>query len=206
MKKITLLITSLFIVLFTFSQENQNTIIQTNDSINSEITKKEINFDEYGGKFSTGIALGGGGIIGIPLRFYFTPKIAIEAGAYLRPKALHCHGYTFHPFYDSFNFWDISAGVMVVGGTIIYFKKYYKSRRKKIKLNGISIKGGQSFSYNPESFFSLGWAHESFRKNNKDHSFIFELGFGVLLEHNNYSPPKGLPLIYWKLHWNWYNK
>lgn len=206
MKKITLFIACLLLSATTFSQETQDVVYLKNDSIIKETIIEQINLDEYGRKFSTGFAIGGGGIIGIPLRYYFTPKFAIEAGAYLRPIVGHISGYNFHPYYDHFDYWDISFGVMVAGGTIIYFKKYYKSRKKKIKLNGISLKGGYSFSEAPDSFLSLGWAHESFKENNKNHSFIFELGFGVLNAYNYSKPPKALPLIYWKLHWNWYNK
>ena len=231
MKKIILFIASLLLATIVFSQETQDVVYLKNDSIIrgiiieqvpneqikikinngsvfickfSEIIKitkevEEINLDEYGGKFSTGVAIGGGGIVGIPLRFYFTPKFAIEAGAYLRPVIKERQSY-----YSGY--YDISAGVMVACGTIIYFQKYYKSHREKIKLNGILLKGGYSFSEAPDAFISLGWAHESFRKNNKNHSFIFELGFGVISSYIYSNSSEAMPLIYWKLHWNWYNK
>ena len=204
MKQISLFIACLLLATITFSQETQDVVYLKNDSINKgiiieQVPNEQINLDEYGGKFSTGVAIGGGGLFGIPIRFYFTPKFAFEAGAYLRPvlKQRYFHG----PGY-----YDIYAGVMVAGGTNIYFNKYYKLYKEKIKLNGISLKVGYSFSVAPESFLSLGWAHESFKKNNKNHSFIFELGFGVLNAYNYYDTFDLKPLIYWKLHWNWYNK
>jgi hypothetical protein len=203
MKKIILFISSLLLATIVFSQETQDVVYLKNDSIIrgiiiEQVPNEQINLDEYGGKFSTGVAIGGGGLFGIPIRFYFTPKFAFEAGAYLRP-VIKDRQYYYSGYYD------IYAGVMVAGGTNIYFNKYYKSHKDKIKLNGISLKGGYSFSVAPDAFLSLGWAHESFKKNNKNHSFIFELGFGVISSYIYSNSSEAMPLIYWKLHWNWYN-
>lgn len=38
--------------------------------------------DQYGGEWSYGIALGGAGIIGLPIRYHYNKKNAIEFGTY----------------------------------------------------------------------------------------------------------------------------
>lgn len=40
--------------------------------------------DDYKGKLSFGVAIGGG-IVGIPVRTYISPKFALEIGAFYRP-------------------------------------------------------------------------------------------------------------------------
>jgi len=52
-----------------------------------KIVKQQNNTDlaTYGGKTSFGIAIGGNALVGIPLRYYFTPMMAFEVGAFYRP-------------------------------------------------------------------------------------------------------------------------
>lgn len=166
-----------------------------------KITKEreEINLDEYGGDFSYGVAIGGGGLGGVPIRFYTNSMTAIELGAYYRPIFIDM-GYTS----------DIKSSIALAGGINIFLDKHYKSIKEKIKLNGLSVKGGYATSsISDEYFISFGWAHESFKKRNKKQSFIFELGGGYLKQNfkDPYEVEISIPvLIYWKLNWNWYSK
>ena len=102
---------------------------------------------------------------------------------------------------------------MLAGGSNLYLKKHFKSKKEKVKLNGISFKAGYSISKFTETFLSIGWAHESFKVTNKTHSFIFELGGGMMYmditgdyEFFGYSNSGYSPLVYWKLHWSWYGQ
>lgn len=158
----------------------------------------EVNLEEYGGKLSYGIALGGGGLFGVPFRFYPSPLFALEIGAYYRPMLRLDDGGT-------------NSGLMIAGGLNIFLDKAYNHEKGKIKLDGISLKAGYSFAEYPESIFSAGWAHESFKKKNKNRSFIFELGMGIAKLNTNAdfyyaNEKKTMPLIYWKCNWNWYAK
>ena len=123
--------------------------------------KKEVeqpDLNEYGGKYSFGIALAGGGIFGFPARVYLNQMTALELGAYYRPTIVLNTDETYH-------------GIMLAGGSNLYLKKHYKSKKEKVKLNGMSFKAGYSISKFTETFLSIGWAHESFKVTNKTHSF-----------------------------------
>ena len=119
--------------------------------------------DEYGGRFSYGVATGGGGIVGIPVRTYISPKFALELGAFYRPAIVLTAGAS--DALGSFN------SIVLAGGPNYYFKKHYKSKKQKIKLNGITIKGGIGFGDFSTYLFGGGWIHESFKKRNKINLF-----------------------------------
>ena len=187
---------------------NEHIKIMTNDgnifvfkySEIEKITKEaeELNLDEYGGQISYGIAIGGGGIVGVPVRYYLNPKTALEAGAFYR-MTIDLDNET------------STGGIMIAGGPIIYLDKSYNSFKEKIISNGITLKAGYSFSDYKETMFALAWARESFKKRNKKNSFVFELGAGVLnyLDSGDMYYPNGSktqPLLYWKVHWSWYGK
>lgn len=138
----------------------------------SEIKKmtkeaEEINFDD-GGQYSYGIAIGEGGLVGLPFRYYINPKVAIEAGAYFRS--------VFSLADDKINTFSSTT---LAGRTNLYLSKFYNLIKEKIILNGLSFKAGYSFGDYPESMFAVGWAHEFFKKKNKKQSFIFEFGAGA---------------------------
>jgi hypothetical protein len=165
---------------------------------------QSINVDEYGGSFSSGFALGGGGIgIGVPLRFYLNPKFALEADALIRPVIVSVDSK--YNFYFGFN---------LAAGPVVYFSKYYNPGKNKVVLNGMSVKGGYCISKIKNSMIAINWAHETFKKDNKKRSFIFELGLGLVFWNQSdfeenfdtymYSFPKTSPMIYWKCHWAQY--
>jgi len=230
MKKLVLFIAVLLFSSLAYSQKNQDVIYLKNGTIlkgliteqvpneqlkiktiegifytckTSDIEKitkeaNEVNLEEYGGKFSYGIALGGGGIFGIPIRYYSSPTFALEIGAYYRPM--------FNLDSETTN-----GGIMISGGTNIFLNRSFDYSRGKLKLDGISLKAGYSFANYPESIFAVGWAHESFKKENKKRSFIFELGMGISKLNTNAdffyaNGKKTQPIIYWKCNWNWYSK
>jgi len=149
---------------------------------------------EYGGLFSLGIALGGGGIIGIPVRIYPAQKFAIEAGCFFRPFfAFENEGLEIYP------------GAMLAGGFLIYPQKEL-FRGTNAKMQGLFLKGGHSFGTVPESFGALGWAMEKIKWAGS--SFSVEVGGGVLVMHSddpqlNYgiTQSKIQPLLYWKVSW-----
>ncbi len=114
-----------------------------------------------------GVAIGGGGIVGVPLRIYPTPTFAVEVGGYFRP---------FININD--DYFTIDPGVMLAGGFIIYPKA---SVQKPLvaKMSGFSLKGGHSFSKVPESFGSIAWAIE--RTKWAGNNFGIEIGGGALI-------------------------
>ena len=72
-------------------------------------------FNDYGGKYSFGVAIAGGGILGIPVRYYLNPKTAFEMGAYYRPIIV---------IYSDLNNYTTYNGLMLAGGTNIYLKQH----------------------------------------------------------------------------------
>ncbi len=151
-----------------------------------------VDTSEYGGRFTLGIAIGGGGIAGIPIRIFFAQLFALELGVYYRPVIVI--GGDSDP-----------GGPMFAGGFDIYFNKRYS--RSRIKLNGIFIKGGYSLSKIVHSeFAALGWAHERMRVGNRSYSFSIELGTGLIfnqLKRDDVEMNDIGFLLYWKFHWGW---
>lgn len=229
MKKFYLFITGLLLATIVFSQDavylnngsmikgkiieqvpNEQIKIKTRDgsifvykfSEVEKITKEtdEINLDDYGGKFSCGVAIGGGGIVGIPVRTYISPKLALELGVFYRPAViLYTGGYYSADHFNS---------IVLAGGPNIYLKK--KLKKNRIKLNGITIKGGIGFGDFSTYMLGGGWIHEKFYKRNKNRSFSVELGPCLIVTDNlpaEYYEIFPSPVaIYWKLQWSFYRK
>ncbi len=155
--------------------------------------------DDFGGKFSLGPAIGGGGTVGLPLRYYITQKAILELGPY----------WTTITDFDLNDLNDSTAGInivginiMVAGGFVYYFDKKYIDYKKKCINNGIFIKGGYSFGTMPDYFVAAGWARERFRLEKQRRSFNFELGAGYL-GSSDYDPPSPI-MIYLKLSLTWF--
>lgn len=190
-------------------QENSDIIIKTIDgylysfkSIEIEQILKEYNknLELYGGKFSSGIAIGGGGVFGLPMRFHRSDKFAFELGLFYRP------GYfTADNYYSSSSYFVHSAVISL--GPDFYFERHYKERKQKIISNGITIKGGIGFGEFNTGSIAIGWIHESFKAANKKKSLTFELGPGLVFtdfNRNNLYYSNSILGIYWKVQWNWY--
>ena len=178
-------------------ESSSDTVKNTKATIKKE---GEFELNDYGtGQFSIGVAIGGGGIIGAPVQFHVNPKITLEAGLFYRPVALTSD------YSDDIEF---KGSLLFSGGANLYLNKFYKKSKDKIKRNGVAIKAGRSFGNYSQSFFMVGWANEGFRKGNVSNSLVFELGLGIL--NSNFSDeysfyePETSPLVYWKIHWNFY--
>lgn len=172
----------------------------------SDLDYPEIKFSNYGGDISTGFALGGGGVLGFPMRFYFDNISSMELGFYLRPILLSnedTRGNTTN---------SLKLGAMFTGGPVAYFSRKYDPLQGKVKQNGIFFKGGYGIS-RPinEYLFAIGWSYRSFKENSTDSSFTMELGPGFLSgkfknDYSGYERRFGPIIIFWKLQWNYYHK
>ncbi|MBN1181613.1 MAG: hypothetical protein JXB49_04940 [Bacteroidales bacterium] len=173
------------------------------EKITKESSKADVS--TFGGNFSYGVAIGGGGIIGMPFRFGGS-AFSFELGAYYRPIVVS--GNTSIQLYSS---------VMAAGGPGINLGTKEKMSKSKIVKNGISLRGGYAVGEVNSAIFSLNWMHESFKKDNPKQSFVFELGGGASYigeyrftetgsnySYTTYSYGYYMPLIYWKCHWNNY--
>ncbi len=158
-----------------------------------------VDVDDYGHTgIAYGIAIGGGGLFGVPVQYNATPMTALELGLFYRPTIVV-------NYYDEA---EVKGGVMLAGGANFYLKKHYKQSKRKVKLNGISVKAGRSFGDFAQTFFAAGWASEGFRKDRTNQSLVFELGLGVVQSNYSgeglfYEEPGITPLLYWKLNWKW---
>jgi hypothetical protein len=145
--------------------------------------------EDFGGKFSLGSAIGGGGAVGLPLRYYINQMSILELGPYFRPV---------------YN-WDtgkVGTNVLIAGGYVYYVRKMYIISKQKCISDGIFIKGGYSFWRWPDYFATFGWAHEIFQLDYERHSFNTELGVGLL---GSKSYNRGAPLlIYLKFSWTYF--
>lgn len=169
------------------------------------LQSEKIPLDEYGGDFSYGVAIGGGGLFGIPVKMHLNKKSAFEIGAYYKPAIVSI---TEEGWYDESTTDYYLHSCIIFGGWNFYLGQYFKERKQKVKNNGIAIKGGFGFGDYSSYILSTGWIHESFKKRNKNHSFQLELGPGLIFT-DNYKIDKSINTgglgIYWKLQWNWYN-
>ena len=152
---------------------------------------------------SFGFAVGGGGLIGVPVRYRLGKDLVAEAGLFYRPIVL------INEFNDEVSF--EKGGPMLTGGINYIMNRKLKEYKGKYKKHGVYFKGGHSFSSFSDSFLSAGWAVETFKINKSNRSFIFELGPAVFFNHwvtesdfFPYKTNKVSPVIFFNLHWNWY--
>lgn len=171
-------------------------------------------FNEYGGTFGLGIAIGGGGIVGAPLRFNFSRKFAFEAGVFIRPMYIEKE-YIKYDYYGhiigSYNEEKFIFPPMIALGFDFFFSEQFNSYKQKIYKQGLLFRFGHTLTDAiGENMFAIGWAKERFKVQNKNNSYLFELGIGFL----TYDRPIEVygigdetdfaPILYWKLHWNFY--
>ena len=186
--------------------------------------KEKPNTKEYGGHLGLGVAIGGGGILGVPLRVGLSNMFVLEAGVFLRPsyyyKKTTTYSYVHDPngniiytYYNEDTEEKFACPPMIAGGLNIFFGENYNERSGKIVRNGLAIKAGHTIiSDYTENMFAIGWARERFREDRKRQSYNMELGLGILSYGNGNSPLGDaidedlpiLPFIYYKFHWNWY--
>jgi hypothetical protein len=126
----------------------------------------------YGGKIGLGFAVGGGGLVGFPLRIKLGEKSSFEVGPFFRP---------FIEFYEKSI--EIHGGLMVAGAINFNMSKHYNVYKEKIIRNGLFIRYGRSFGKYDESLVAFGWAGERFKKARQKMSFVHELGPGIIVRH-----------------------
>lgn len=177
--------------------------------------------EEYAGKAGIGIALGGGGIAGIPIRVYPSRKFALELGVFVRPSVVQTRYTTYTTINNgngqSYTYatgdrteTDLRFPPMIAGGFDFFLGESYKPWKDKIYRNGILFRFGKTVGaeFAGEKMIVLGWAKERFKARNKNASYLFELGAGVIkydisIDSYGFGPSSDIfPLIYWKLHWN----
>lgn len=158
---------------------------------------------KFGGVFSIGWAIGGGDLLGVPLRLRIGNTGAFETGLFFRPFIIKLYN----------NDVDVKGGLLVAGALNLGMKKQYKPLKRKVVSNGVFIRGGTGISKYKETVLGFGWASERFRQNNKKYSFISELGPGLVIRHWLNDPDLGfIPdktsevgfILAWKIHWNSY--
>ncbi len=186
--------------------------------------KEKPNTKEYGGHFGIGVAIGGGGILGVPMRVGLSNMFVLEAGVFLRPsyyykktktthKVIDNNGNVVYEYYDEKEDQKFACPPMIAGGANIFFGENYNERSGKIVRNGMTFKVGHTITPDfTENMYAVGWARERFLEKRKRQSYILELGLGVLHYGGDNSPLgeeidediPAIPIIFWKFHWNWY--
>jgi hypothetical protein len=152
-------------------------------------------FSEYFGKSAIGPAIGGGGLLGLTYRYFPNEKIGIEGGAFYRPAI-------YEDYYEDI---VVSSTVMIAFGPVFYLKTS-ENWKGKIKKNGISAKVGVApFGELNEFMGAINWVQDTYKPQNKDRYFSFELGLGAINAYKiPYDAKRGTgttALIYWKLNW-----
>jgi hypothetical protein len=186
-------------------------IIRTNDgylfsykrSEIAQITKSfsaEYNeYDEYGNSFSYGVAIGGGGVFGLPIKFQSSSNFAFELGMHYRPGYLKIKDPETKTYFKH--------SLAIAGGPNFYFGRHFKESKQKIKSNGLTIKGGVGFGGFTTLFIATGWINETFKNKIHDKSFTLELG--PMYAFTKFSPRNedfvsSTIGLYLKLQWNSY--
>lgn len=166
----------------------------------------EVNTSNYGGPFSLGIVIGGGGLIGIPIRLYPSEQVAIDLTVGFRPMIGTSSSST-----------DIGINVFYTGGFDIFSTKFYNPKKERVQMSGFFIKGGGSSGIRyGEVFGAVGWAYEQYKWLKQ--SFTFQLGVGIIRLHdkdyNHFSTSQTQqidldeygykPMLFWKFGWNFF--
>jgi len=171
---------------------------------------------QYGGTFGLGVALGGGGIVGFPLRSYVAKNVVLEAGVFLRPAMLVerttvSDGWGNQVRTSESKHFAITG--FFAGGFDVMLGEHYDKYDRRIIRNGIMFRAGTNLSSRmDETMVALGWVRERFNRESKAGSYNFCLGLGALMYGNETDNPLSeldidlpfMPMIYWKLNWNWY--
>jgi hypothetical protein len=151
---------------------------------------------DYYTQSSFGVAIGGGGILGATYRYFMNEQLGFEGGLFFRPG-----------FYEDYRGdFQTTFSIAIAAGPV-YYVNASKNAKGKIKKNGISVKLGISPIGDLNEFLgAINWVHDTYRPENKDRYFSFELGAGF---DNRYNMPYDIsrdvattiPMLYWKLNW-----
>jgi hypothetical protein len=171
-------------------------------------TSTDIYTPDYGGPFSIGVSIGGGGLLNIPVRYFFSEKTSLEFSPGFRPVVI---------FYENGKI-DWFGNVSLIGGLTVNFSKIYIPAKNNIRMNGIFLKGGGSIgSEINELIFGAGWSYERFKSFNPNRSFNIELGIGMIrMRDMDYGEPGEnvhfandeefvfQPAIMWRFAWHFF--
>lgn len=142
-------------------------------------------YGDYGKKVGIGISIFDG--IGVPVRYYFSPKKVLEAGIYYGGIVVRNN--------DEF---QLGSGLMLGGGYTFFGSRYEKESKGKIRANGLALRLNYLTGDYSAAMLSAGWAMETFRKGHPNRSFIFELGLREQFPNFELKgePVKAMPTVY----------
>lgn len=162
-------------------------------------TEEKVDLSGFGGQTGIGFTFGDG--LGPVFRYCLGQKAILETGIY--------YGSTIAPLEE--NTYNLETGPMIDGAVNFMGNRFEKPNKEKVKANGLVLHAGHLFGDFSTSSASAGWVHESFKKRNPWHSFLFELGLKASFPHwygtsaSGYgTPPAAFPYI--RFHWNWYGR
>ncbi len=176
-------------------------------------TKSDINVDDYGSRLSIGAEIGGGGLVGIPVRFFIIKKMAVEVGVHMRPIIM----------VNSSSDISYHLNVFFSGELSFNFNRKYITN-KRIRTNGIFVRSGFSTGKRFNEFIAaIGWQYERFKIYKKNQSFSVGVGIGIdrmrdkeaipyyqyggWYGHSGMVYPQEIylkPMLYWKVAWNFH--
>lgn len=162
---------------------------------------KASEYDDYGGKLGIGISLFNG--VGVPVRYYLSPKKVLEAGMYVGAIAIWEDGGNGPELIAYTPNFMLGAGYSYFGNRFLKEKKH----KSKVRAHGVALRAQQLIGDFNTTFASLGWAMETFRKERKHNSFIFELGLQGVFPNFTYDGAKydkARPGVYLRCHWNFF--
>jgi hypothetical protein len=158
-----------------------------------------IDYSQYGGIFSAGIALGGGGLIGVPIRLFPSRNFALELGAYARGLIAT----------------EVFVGLNINGGLNVYFRDSFNPKRKKIRHDGAFFRGGKTFfgADIKDIIIMGGWTRDIFKPGTTGKVFTLELGAGynsskiTTTESGSWgyrttTYTGSTPMLFWKFAWS----
>jgi hypothetical protein len=148
-------------------------------------------YDNYGGKIGIGISILDG--LGVPVRYYLSPKKVAEAGIYYGGIAVR----------DDDEI-QLGYGPMFGGGFTFFGDRFEKEGKKKIRAHGLALRVNYLTGDYSTTMLSAGWAMETFKKDRTNRSFIFELGLRGQFPNFEIAgePAKFSPTAYVRCHWN----
>ena len=185
----------------------------TRETLTNPLDEKP-DMSQYGGTLGLGVALGGGGIVGFPVRSYVARKVVLEAGIFLRPamvteRVLERHGSDYYSYEDE----HLALTSFFTGGFDVMLGERYDKYDRRIVRNGIAVRGGTNLrSLVNESMFAIGWVRERFNRESKCGSYNMQLGLGGLFYGKEYDSPMAdldinlpfTPMLMFRVNWNWY--
>lgn len=177
------------------------------------IETEEPDIYQFGGPISVGLALGGGGIAGLPIRVYPFRRVVLEAGIYLRPTYINEVKYETVSYggpLENIKEGKFAVYPMISVGANVFIRERYYRRSNLIAKNGVMFRYSKTLTSEfSEHIISGGWARERFKPKSKKSSFATELGLSaIIFDYNGVLwdaldvEVNIMPMIYFKFSWN----